>query len=155
MKQRHPARNAAYTLIEALVASSILMIGIAAAGSMSLSFVTQEEITERAQKAFNYLDNATALYQAGVDKSQLAGLLPAEPVVTNLTIKDRTIDATNLGPVPSALISVTYTSTGATSANSRLRWTGGDKNASRTVSVEVIRASRTLASPLPRVDHFN
>ena len=54
MNPRSNPHRKAYTLIEALVASSILLIGIAAAASMSLSFVTQEEITERAARAFNF-----------------------------------------------------------------------------------------------------
>ncbi len=151
----HCTRKGAYTLIEALVASSILLIGISAAASMSLSFVTQEEITERSVKAFNYLDNATALYQAGVDKSKIAGLLPAEPIVTALTFTDGTINASNLGALPSVLISVTYTSTGATTTSATSLWTGGKKDTTRTVSVEVMRTERTLSSPLPRVDTFD
>lgn len=155
MNQRTTSVLGGYTLIEALVASSILLIGIAAAASMSLSFVTQEEISERAAKAFNYLDNAVALYQAGVDKDSIATLLPAEPVVTALTITDSSINATNLGALPSAVISVTYRTTGATESATTGTWTGGDRSITRTVSVEVIRTSQTLASPLPRVDHFN
>ena len=155
MTQRPNTAERAYTLIEALVASSVLLIGISAAASMSLAMVTQEEITERSVKAFNYLDNATALYQSGVDKSKIAAMLPAEPLVTALTITDRTINATNLGTLPSALISVTYSSNGATTTSGISRWTGGQKNTTRTVNVEVIRTSRTLSSPLPRVDTFD
>ncbi|MEQ1840264.1 MAG: prepilin-type N-terminal cleavage/methylation domain-containing protein [Verrucomicrobiales bacterium] len=155
MNPRSISNRKAYTLIEALVASSILLLGIAAAASMSLSFVTQEEITERAARAFNYLDNAVALYQSGVDKNSIAALLPAEPVVTALTITDSTINATNLGTLPSAVISVTYKSTSASESTSLSTWTGGDKTVTRTASVEVIRVNRTLSSPLPRVDHFN
>ncbi len=155
MTQKLSPSERAYTLIEALVASSVLLIGISAAASMSLAMVTQEEITERSVKAFNYLDNATALYQSGVDKSKIAAMLPAEPVVTALTITDRTINATNLDPLPSALISVTYTSNGATTASGVSRWTGGASNTTRTVNVEVIRTNRTLPSPLPRVDTFD
>jgi len=155
MKPYRQTRTGGYTLIEALVASSILLIGISAAASLSLSFITQEEITERSVKAFNYLDNATSLYQAGVDKSKIAGLLPAEPVVTALTFTDRTINASNLGSLPSVLISVTYTSTGATNTSATSLWTGGKKDTTRTVSVEVIRTARTLSGPLPRVDTFD
>lgn len=155
MTPRRQSSCKAYTLIEALVASSILLIGIAAAASMSLSFVTQEEISERSARAFNYLDNAVALYQAGVDKASIAALLPAEPVVTALTITDSSINATNLGALPSVVISVTYRTTGASETAAVSTWTGGDKTATRTASVEVIRVNRTLASPLPRVDHFN
>ena len=54
----HPlSRLRAYTLIEALVASSILAIGMGAASSMSLALITQEQITERSEKAIAYLEN--------------------------------------------------------------------------------------------------
>jgi type II secretory pathway pseudopilin PulG len=150
-----PRLSHAYTLIEALVASSILVIGIGAAASMSLAFVTQEEISERANKAFSHLDNAVALYQAGVPTSQIPGLLPPEPVVTSLTFTDRTITATNLGAIPSTLITVTWTSTGATDDAGTARWTGGVQDTTRTASVEAIRTNPTLAAPLPRVDFFD
>jgi len=147
--------NRAYTLIEALVASSILMIGIGAAASMSLAFITQEEISERANKAFSHLDNAVALYQAGVPNARIPGLLPPEPVVTSLTFTDRTINATNLGAIPSTLITVTWTANGSTASAGVSRWTGGVQNTTRSASVEVIRTNPTLAAPLPRVDFFD
>lgn len=148
-------RYRAYTLIEALVASSILMIGIAAAASMSLSFITQEEIAERADKAFARLENAATLYQCGVDSSAIPGLLPPEPVVTSLTFTDRTINATNLGAIPSVLITATWKSSGSTDTSGVSRWTGGRQDSTRTASIEVIRADRTVAFPLPRVDFFD
>jgi len=154
MRRITPIRSRAYTLIEALVASSILLIGIAAAASMSLSFVTQEEITERSARAISYLENASALYQAGVDPSRITALLPADPIVISLTFTDSNLNVTNLGTVPATLVSVTYRSTGATESGSTQRWTGGHKDATRTISVELIRASRYLDSPLPRVQHF-
>ena len=151
----HPARFRGYTLIEALVASSILMIGIAAAASMSLAFITQEEISERADKAFSHLENAATLYQCGVDSSEIPGLLPPNPVVTSLTFTDRTINATNLGAIPSVLITVTWKSSNASDTSGISRWTGGRQDTTRTASIEVIRADRTVASPLPRVDFFD
>jgi hypothetical protein len=152
---RSPRFVRAYTLIEALVASSVLIIGIGAAASMSLAFVTQEEISERANKAFSHLDNAVALHQAGIPNARIPGLLPPEPVVTSLTFTDRTITATNLGTIPSTLITVTWTANGSTASAGVSRWTGGVQNTTRTASVEVIRTNPTLAAPLPRVDFFD
>jgi Tfp pilus assembly protein PilV len=149
------SRISAYTLIEALVASSVLVIGIGAAASMSLAFVTQEEISERASKAFSHLDNAVALYQAGVPNSRISALLPPEPVVTSLTFTDRTIQATNLGAIPSTLITVTWTANGSTASSGVSRWTGGVQSTTRSASVEVVRTNPTLAAPLPRVDFFD
>jgi len=147
--------RSAYTLIEALVASGILLVGVGAAASMSLAFVTQEEIGERAVKAHNHLDNAVSLYRAGVAPAEIPGLLPPEPAVTSLTLTNRSITATNLGSVPSVLVTVTWKANGATAAPGVARWTGGHRDAVRSVSVEAVRADRTLASPLPRVDFFD
>ena len=148
-----PHRHA-YSLIEALVASSILMIGIAAAASMSLSFVTQEEIAERSARAFNYLENAAALVHAGVDPATIAEILPAEPVVSSLDVVDRTLAATNLGAVPTILVTVSYNPTAASEQSGTHRWTGGSSEATRTASIEVVRTNTTLESPLPRAAHF-
>ena len=148
-------RKRAYTLIEALVASSILMIGVGAAASMSLAFVTQEEITERAERAFSHLENAAALYRCGVDPASIPSLLPPNPVVTSLTFTNGTLNATNLGAVPSVVISVTWKSSGAEATSGVSRWTGGRQDSTRTASVEVIRTDRTIPAPLPRVDFFD
>ena len=150
-----PSPVRAYTLIEALVASSVLMIGISAAASMSLAFITQEEISERSARAFNYLDNAAALHQAGVDSTRVVALLPSEPVVTSLTFTDRTLTATNLGSVPSTLLTLTWKPNASSSSAGIGRWTGGKDDATRTASVEIVRTNPTLAAPLPRVDFFD
>ncbi len=159
MKPNHngsPRRSdRAYTLIETLVASSILMIGVSAAASMSLAFVTQEEITERAERAFSHLENAATLFQCGVDPDVIPSLLPPNPTVTSLTFLQRTITEPTLGPLPSVLITVTWKSSGSTDTSGTSRWTGGRDDTTRTASVEVIRSERTLPSPLPRVDFFD
>lgn len=148
-----PAR--AYTLIEALVASSVLLIGISAAASMSLAFVTQEEVAERSTRAFNYLENAVALTQAGVPTGSIASLLPSEPVVTSLTFTAGSRGATNLGNVPTVVVGIEWKPADATAASGVSRWTSGDRDARRTASVEVLLAQPTLAAPLPRVDFFD
>ena len=78
-------RVSAYTLVEALVGSAVLMIGISAAASLSLSLITQEEINERSVRALNYQDSAAMLIQLGVPSNQIAGLLPDEPVVNSIS----------------------------------------------------------------------
>mgnify|MGYP003641241932 FL=1 len=144
----------AYTLIEALVASSILLIGVGAAGSMSLSLVTQEEINERSVKAFNYLDNAARLYQMGVDPAGIAALLPSEPSVTGLTFSSRNLPVTGIGTIPAVTLNLTYKPTSSTVAATADTWTGGDKDVRRTESMEVIRTNSFLTDPLPRVQFF-
>lgn len=150
-----PATFRAYTMIEALVASSVLLIGISAAASMSLSFITQEEIAERSARAFNHLENAVALCEAGVDPSLIPSLLPPQPVVTSLTFTSGTRNATNLGNVPTTVIQIEWKASDASAASTSTNWTSGDRDGRRTASVELLRTTPTLAAPLPRVDFFD
>ncbi len=149
------ALRRAYTLIEALVASSLLAVGVGAAASMSLAFVTQEQISERSAKAFNYLENAAALLRAGVDPAAIPGLLPPEPAVASLAFADGTLDAAGFGPVPSTTVTVAWNPSGATESAGIDRWTGGRSDTLRTASVDVVLAAPVLAAPLPRADHFD
>jgi type II secretory pathway pseudopilin PulG len=151
-------RRRAYTLIEALVASSILLIGISAAASLSLAMVTQEEMNERSVTAANYLDNAARLYQLGVDQGQIRNLLPVEPVVESLTFTGRDLNVTDVGSVPALRMNLTYKATTATANNpvSTTLWTGGEQTARRTESVEVIRPTSFLSQQLQRATYvFN
>lgn len=148
---RHRSDRRAYTLVEALVGSSILLIGVAAAASMSLSLVTQEEINERSVRAFNYLDNAARLYRLGVAPPEIEEVLPPEPVVTSLDFSQRDVAVSGIGAIPATTIRITWRTTSATSSGGASPdWTGGDPEATRTESVEVIRAGSQLTEPLPR-----
>lgn len=140
----------AYTLVEALVASSLLAIGIAAAASMSLALVTQEEISERADRAANYLANAVALCQADCS----IDLLPPEPVVKSITIADYTAASSSLDSVPATRVTMEWYSSPAKadstlSGSGTYSWTGGRQGTVRTASVELLRRNSpsTLAAP--------
>ena len=147
-------RSGGYTLIEALVSSSVLLIGIAAAASMSLAMVTQEEMNERSAKAFTYLDNAARLYQMGVEPAYINNLLPSEPVVLSMSYRVRNIAVTGLGNVPATTITMVYKPSSATGNSGFQRWTGGDKDVTRSESIEVIRSNSFVSEPLPRVVHY-
>lgn len=153
------ATTRAYTLIEALVASSILLIGISAAASLSLTMVTQEEMNERSVTAANYLDNAARLYQIGVDRGQIRNLLPVEPVVQSLTFSERDLavsGTSNVTTIPAVRMNLTYKATTSTANNpvSSTLWTGGNQAARRTESVEVIRPTSFLTDRLDRATYI-
>ncbi|MDF1659278.1 MAG: hypothetical protein P1U58_16800 [Verrucomicrobiales bacterium] len=143
----------AYTLIEALVGSSVLAVGIGAAASMSLALITQEEINERSVRAFNYLDNSTQLLRAGVAPGDITSILPEEPLVTSLTSSSRNVTVPGIGSVNAITLTVTYDPSGATSANSATAedWTGGDSTVTRSESVELILSKSHLTEELARV----
>ncbi len=149
---RSYSRRRAYTLIEALVASSVLLIGISAAGSLSLSMVTQEEISERSIKAFSYLENAAALYRMGVDPSMISNLLPPEPVITSFTHFPGSqiisgSDSNSGGLTPSIgnastiNFQIQWKPSAASQTSGISRWTGGDKDNTRSASIMVVKSS--------------
>lgn len=68
--RRLPYSRSGYTLIEVLVAMSILSMAIGAASQLSLSQATTEELIERETHAVNYAENAARLWQLGIDNPQ-------------------------------------------------------------------------------------
>lgn len=154
MKLRNlPSLKRAYTLIEALVGSSVLAVGIGAAASMSLSLVTQEEINERSVRAFNYLDNASQLLRAGVPVSEIQNILPTEPIVTSLTSSARNVSVPGIGNVPAITLTVTYDPSGASESNLSTieQWTGGDDSVTRSESIEIVLGQSHQTADLARV----
>jgi type II secretory pathway pseudopilin PulG len=135
-------RSQGYTLVEALVASIILMIGISAAASLSLTMVAQEEINERTGRGLNYLENAASLYQLGLSGTEIAALMPLDPAVTSLAATDQTAAVTGLGNMTYGEITVTFDSTSATSTWTAGAWTGGDNSTTRSVTVNAYRSSQ-------------
>lgn len=128
-------------MIETLVASSILLIGISAAGSLSLSMVAQEEIAEQANRAAAYLDNATTLFRLGVAPTQIGSLLPPESAVASLDFTNDVRSVPDLGAVMYSTVTVDWKSSSATSTKGTNRWTGGDPGDKRSISVEVINTN--------------
>lgn len=143
-----------YTLIEALVASGVLLIGVSAASSMSLSLVTQEQINERSVRAFNYLDNAARLYRLGMQPSEIPALLPSESIVNSLTFVPRQVAVSGLtGNVQIMRVTMSYHPSGATEASTvgDIQWTGGDSATTRSEFVDVFRINSVQTSDFPRV----
>lgn len=140
-----------YTLIEALIASSLLLIGIAAAASMSLQLVTQEEINERANRSFNYIDNAVRLVQMGVDPSTVGTILPGNADVISMTFQNQTVNVPSLGARNRILVTFEYRATGSAATGAADIWTGGNSSDQRTESFEIYRSEHFLTEELPRV----
>ncbi len=85
-----------YTFIEAMVAISILMIGVAAAAALSMTMVTQEEINARAARATNWQENAARLFQLGLGTgSDASEILDAMPGLPGLGVSGLTISTTS------------------------------------------------------------
>jgi prepilin-type N-terminal cleavage/methylation domain-containing protein len=67
MKSRRPVPRAAYTLIEVLVALSIIALAIGAASRLSLGQTLTDEIIQKESFAVNYAENAARLWQLGIN----------------------------------------------------------------------------------------
>ncbi len=148
------ASRGGYTLVEALVAGIVLMIGVSAASSLTLALITQDEMSQRTATALNYQENAAQLYRLGLSPTQVEALLPADPVVSDLTIATGTESVAHSPTVPGlpnvtmpyADVSVTFNPGSATQSWTGRTWTGGDKDASRTLTLRAFRSptSRTV-----------
>jgi len=89
--------RAGYTLIEVLVASAVVLLGVAAAATLSLTMVAQEEANVRVARALNLQEQAGRLYQLGLDPDAISSILPPEPNVVSLTFSPGAVTVTNAG----------------------------------------------------------
>lgn len=91
-------RRTAYTLIEVLAAASIIAIGATAAISLSASSVLQEELAFRVAVTRSYQENMLRLWQLGLPRSQVIGLMPDQDQNTVLQTQIYGSTSTATGP---------------------------------------------------------
>lgn len=75
-------RGRGYTLIEVMMAISVLLIGVAAAAQLSLTMRKQEEGNANIARALNLVESAHRLFQLGLSAAEVTALLPYDPAVT-------------------------------------------------------------------------
>ncbi len=119
-------RNSGYTLIEVLISSAILLIGISAASSLSLTMVTQEEVNYRISRSLNVLENCARLYQLGIQPANIYGgaasLLPNEPSVSSIVPVEAVV-----GNLDSCTFTMTIDSVLDAGDWSEGEWSGGSQ----------------------------
>jgi type II secretory pathway pseudopilin PulG len=130
----------AYTLVEALVAGAVLMIGVSAASQLTLTLITQDEMNQRASTAYSYLETAARLYQMGFDEAEILAIVPDDPIVDSLTVTPATPSVTGLGTIQSATLSVIFHPSPATESWTANIWSSGNKNATRTSTLTAYRS---------------
>ncbi len=84
------SNSSGYTIIETLVAVSLLMFAVAAAASLSVTLTKQEEINARAARALNWQENAVRLYHLGLGGttvSEITDVMPKLPQMSSLNIQ--------------------------------------------------------------------
>lgn len=75
-----------YSLIEVLVSTVVIGIGMTAAVSMSSTAMLQEEMSWRVNIGMNYQENAVRLWQLGLDRSDILEILPTNPALNDILI---------------------------------------------------------------------
>lgn len=148
-------RNRGYTLVEALVAGVVLMIGVSAASSLTLALITQDEMNERTALAINFQECAARLYQEGLSPAQIQNLIPEVAVVSDLSFTTGTESVTHSPAVPGlpavplqyADVTVTFNPSPATESWSARKWTAGGNADSRTLTVRAYRWDNPVSSP--------
>ena len=81
LQQRHG--GPAYSLIEVLIASGILLTGIAAIAMMAHTMFLQEEANGRITRALNLQEQAARLWQLGLSSNTITNILPERCVASN------------------------------------------------------------------------
>jgi len=129
-----------YSLVEVLVAASVLMIAIAAAGAMALMVVSQQETNARIGRALNYQEQAARLYQLGIASDAITGLLPPENSVESLVFTNESVVAyAGVGNVEQADCEVVFQPNAATTGWVADSWSAGDVSTLQTNTVVVVR----------------
>ena len=78
-----PSKPRAYSLIEVLIASGILLTGIAAIAMMAHTMFLQEEAHGRITRALNLQEQAARLWQLGLSSNTITNILPERCVSSN------------------------------------------------------------------------
>ena len=120
-------RDAAYSLIEVLIASGILLTGIAAVAMMAHTMFLQEEGNGRVTRAINLQEQAATLWQLGLSPDTITNILPERCVASNSLAADtvcltfsNNADITNLGINAAQSVNLTIVFHSATAANGTL-----------------------------------
>lgn len=102
-----------YSLVEVLVAAGLLALGIAAAAMLGMTMISQQEANARVVRALNYQEQASRLYQLGLDPSVITNILPLESGVVSLdfatnSVVAATTNGTEVGTVNMATCTLVY-----------------------------------------------
>ncbi len=143
IKKYQSRAQVGYSLIEALVAASILAIGVAAAAKLSLVMVTQEEINQRVSISLSYQEMAMRLYQLGLSQAEADALLPDDPNVASITYTTGTetiagVPLTPMEYLESTMI-INSTPAGAKVAG---EWNGGGDTSAAETRTNIVRGYR-------------
>ncbi|MDX2082246.1 MAG: prepilin-type N-terminal cleavage/methylation domain-containing protein [Terrimicrobiaceae bacterium] len=72
-----------YTLVEVMIAGTLLLIGIGAAALLANTLLRQQFFATETTRALNMQEQAVRLFQLGMDATEIAAVLPAKVVATD------------------------------------------------------------------------
>ena len=108
MQPRCRRGECGYTLIEALIATSVLLLGALAAASLSLTMAKQDSLSDRTARAMNWHEGAADLYRFGLSSGELSEIAPPNPIILTHTVTEATEAVAGLGDVTVATSTITY-----------------------------------------------
>ena len=88
---------AGYSLVEVLAACGIIALGVGAALALSLATVSQEETGHRIARAVAIGENAARLYGLGLSPDEIVRILPPDPVLSSITIREDELEVDGVG----------------------------------------------------------
>lgn len=94
-----PNHQGAYSIVEALIAATLLALALAAAAVLALTMTAQEENNSRIARAYNLQEQAARLYQLGLEPATIASLLPAESTVISISFNTNSVPIAGVGDV--------------------------------------------------------
>jgi prepilin-type N-terminal cleavage/methylation domain-containing protein len=98
-----------YTLVEVLVAASILALGVAAASVLAMSLANTQIANGKMLRALNYQEQAARLYQLGVANGTITNVLP-RPTGATVTFVSEELSTTvsGIGEMDYAICRLVY-----------------------------------------------
>lgn len=97
-----------YSLVESMVAISILLLGVAAAASLATTICHQENINISVDRALGQLENASRLYFLGLNSAEIVDILPPFPEKIEWTFNDVSKTFTHVGSLNFKSISLSF-----------------------------------------------
>jgi hypothetical protein len=140
---------AGYSLVEVLAACGIIALGVGAALSLSLATVSQEETGHRIARAVAIGENAARLYSLGLSPDEIVRILPPDPVLASITIREDELEVDGVGQMDRAQVDIVLTTSPSNARWLEGQWSGGAGGESSKRNLPVITALRPKARSGP------
>ena len=131
-----------YSLVEVLAACGIVALGVGAALSLSLATVSQEETGHRIARAVAIGENAARLYGLGLSPDEIVRILPPDPVLSSISIREDEMQVDGVGAMDRAQFDIVFHTSRPNASWVEGQWAGGPGGESSKRNLPVITALR-------------